>query len=128
MRMVPTNSLRPHCTLAIDVLDEHSQILLKQGHLLTDKTIAQLKRADLACVYIIDSYSKSLTPTYTALPHNIISRITALNDIGKSRKNLGSRCGVTPSFNRKRSRIRWQVGNFIYTETAQATDSAKLWH
>lgn len=83
MRMVPTNSLRPHCTLAIDVLDEHSQILLKQGHLLTDKTIAQLKRADLACVYIIDSYSKSLTPTYTALPHNIISRITALNDIGK---------------------------------------------
>ncbi|WP_010168048.1 HD-GYP domain-containing protein [Candidatus Epulonipiscium viviparus] len=81
MRMIPLTHLQSNNILAIDILDENSKVLLTKGQLLTAGLVNRLKNTNLACVYIIDKYSQDQVPTYTAIPQNILQRISTLNEL-----------------------------------------------
>ncbi|OON99782.1 MAG: hypothetical protein ATN35_10860 [Epulopiscium sp. Nele67-Bin004] len=91
MRLVPVTELRPDSEVAIDILDEHSKIVIKKGCTITKRNIERLKYTNISSIYIKDKYCFANTATYTAQSKNVLHKVIFLKQFAQL-----SLLGVTP--------------------------------
>ncbi|OOB78162.1 MAG: hypothetical protein ATN33_03190 [Epulopiscium sp. Nele67-Bin001] len=80
MRLVPIDELKVNSELAIDILDEYSNVLIAKGRILNEMNIERLITTNVVSVYIKDQYCCNDNVQYTSEPSNVIDKVAILKD------------------------------------------------
>ncbi len=85
MRLVPVSHLYPkdNVEIAIDIINENYDVLLKKGDILNEENITMLKATNVSAIYIRDEYSFVKEEKLTANPANVLSKVVVLKKLSK---------------------------------------------
>ncbi|OON99780.1 MAG: hypothetical protein ATN35_10850 [Epulopiscium sp. Nele67-Bin004] len=85
MRLVPVSRLYPkeNVEIAIDIIDENYQVLLKKGDTLNEENITMLKSTNVSAVYVRDEYCFVEEEKITANPANVLRKVVILRKLSK---------------------------------------------
>ncbi|OOB79246.1 MAG: hypothetical protein BEN19_00690, partial [Epulopiscium sp. Nuni2H_MBin003] len=78
MRLVPVSELKLDTKIAMDIRDEHHNLLITKDHLVNPQNLQRLRNSKVAAVYIKDKYCYNLDISYTSDSNIMLEKVNIL--------------------------------------------------